>query len=1031
MALSACTPLHPNLGEGNCDANLALCMNVCGSLPFQNPLPVSEPDPWLEYVENIPTDDALLFGITTLAADQTTCIWDEPFMRAADPATMTLVQSWTFDPSYANAGPSVQDLSNAFISPGSSSEPAEMLDFSPLYPSSLAAASFEMDSPAYHQGLGISDAAMQGTVAPVLALDAAEQISWEGSSDLSTPLPSSETPVSSGARPVPELESICDTITPHSTANGVIEYECDVCFGVIIATSISSFSGPQAAPINVSVYGKMLKFTFQDSGKYAGILNSPVLSCLLDDFKVRFSARLLPPERGSEPEPRKQKLRSSKCCPVRIVIYGMRGDEKVIGSKLSDASLFLQHPAAHECNDNIKYSNPHYLVRPGSEMPKLEELSLTTSDPSSSQVDRLDDISLSRLLRIFDFAEPGTGVSVTAVPSPRLSSTLMSHQLTALAMMIEKECGIVDNPRFPTLWGPAPDNQYRHIITGNCRARPVPAYGGVLADEMGLGKTLSILALICSSLDELHRHNTSEEEPGLKCTLIITPKSTITAWQDQIFRHVLPGKMKAGLYHGSSRRQIASQLRHFDAVITTYETLRFDWEADGPLFTQKWLRVVLDEAHHIRNRSSLAFKAAMGIKAKYRWCLSGTPIHNSLDDYGALLAFIGVQQFDDKAMFDYWIASPLKESPQVGIRRLRDLVRATCLRRKKASPAVHLGLLEPAQNIEYVNLRGEDEALYEFFRKKTVEIAVRTHTEKQARVNRAGEGNILSHMNILRLICNHGKILLPPKALEAWLQGSSSEFGWQLGAAFSAGCSLCGIDMGETGDESPESRSPAADHCNTLCETCYATNKYLKGYKGHGTKHNEGWRASIVEPVLPSAKVEALLKNLRKEQEAKTEGLGAKSVIFSSWTKMLDIIELILKRHDFAVQRIDGRTSLDMRRKALQQFNSHDGFTVMLASIGSCGEGVDFTAANNVHIMEPHWSPMAEAQAVDRVHRKGQERRVTVTRYIVLKSIETYIQWIQQSKLSLIRQSMNVVDEAEDGDISGERWKMLQECLQG
>jgi hypothetical protein len=50
---------------------------------------------------------------------------------------------------------------------------------------------------------------------------------------------------------------------------------------------------------------------------------------------------------------------------------------------------------------------------------------------------------------------------------------------------------------------------------------------------------------------------------------------------------------------------------------------------------------------------------------------------------------------------------------------------------------------------------------------------------------------------------------------------------------------------------------------------------------------------------------------------------------------------------------------------------------------------VDFTAANNVHIMEPHWSPMAEAQAADRVHRKGQTRRVTVTRYIVPKSIET------------------------------------------
>lgn len=50
---------------------------------------------------------------------------------------------------------------------------------------------------------------------------------------------------------------------------------------------------------------------------------------------------------------------------------------------------------------------------------------------------------------------------------------------------------------------------------------------------------------------------------------------------------------------------------------------------------------------------------------------------------------------------------------------------------------------------------------------------------------------------------------------------------------------------------------------------------------------------------------------------------------------------------------------------------------------------VDLTIANNVHIVEPHWSPMAEAQAVDRVHRIGQTREVSVTRYIANDTIET------------------------------------------
>ena len=50
---------------------------------------------------------------------------------------------------------------------------------------------------------------------------------------------------------------------------------------------------------------------------------------------------------------------------------------------------------------------------------------------------------------------------------------------------------------------------------------------------------------------------------------------------------------------------------------------------------------------------------------------------------------------------------------------------------------------------------------------------------------------------------------------------------------------------------------------------------------------------------------------------------------------------------------------------------------------------IDFTIASRVHLMEPHWNPMAEAQAVDRVHRIGQTQEVVITRYIVPKSIET------------------------------------------
>ena len=197
----------------------------------------------------------------------------------------------------------------------------------------------------------------------------------------------------------------------------------------INAMSNSSFSGTEAAPVNVSIYGKVLKLTFQQSGKYAGILNLPVLCILLQDFKIRFSAQLLPPDRASEPKLGKQQPRSPKLCPIRVVVYAARGDERAIGDSLSIAGLFLQHPAAHECiSQNVKYSNPHYLARPGSEPPTLEDLSLETNGSHPQQACRLDEFAMSRLLRIFDLAEPdASGVSTRVDPSPRLSSTLMRY----------------------------------------------------------------------------------------------------------------------------------------------------------------------------------------------------------------------------------------------------------------------------------------------------------------------------------------------------------------------------------------------------------------------------------------------------------------------------------------------------------------------------------------------------------------------------------------------------------------------------
>ncbi|KAL1909705.1 hypothetical protein Sste5344_004553 [Sporothrix stenoceras] len=123
---------------------------------------------------------------------------------------------------------------------------------------------------------------------------------------------------------------------------------------------------------------------------------------------------------------------------------------------------------------------------------------------------------------------------------------------------------------------------------------------------------------------------------------------------------------------------------------------------------------------------------------------------------------------------------------------------------------------------------------------------------------------------------------------------------------------------------------------------------------------------------------------------------------------MLDLIEEALNREGLSFCRIDGQSSLQQRRQALDTFGASDGkHRVMLASIGAAGEGIDLTAASVVHLVEPHWNPMAEAQAIDRIHGIGQTCDVEVIRYIVKDSMENYIQWVQNQKLKMFEDAMS------------------------
>lgn len=336
-------------------------------------------------------------------------------------------------------------------------------------------------------------------------------------------------------------------------------------------------------------------------------------------------------------------------------------------------------------------------------------------------------------------------------------------------------------------------------------------------------------------------------------------------------------------YLGPRRQSLLNGFPDADVVITTYETVRSDWaDSNGsrPIHSGKWLRVVLDEgkehglctigslsnlaaAHHIRNRSKQAFQSVCDLEARYRWCLTGTPVHNSLDDYGALLSFLRVHPFDTKSRFMSWIVKPMEQRYERGIQNLKALVRATCIRRikQKALSSGTLTLPNRSERIQEVNLHPDDQILYNSVKRRAQIIAAKMDKEpRNDSTIKDKDNNVLVLLNSLRLICNHGQQLVP----ESWMRLMEKDpCSGQL--SYDRECSACGGEI-------DGSSCITVDH-DALCDNCATSEDGTSrvqlnldvSYRSTQLVSQPGRFGGKRVAHKPSAKVLALLENLKRE----------------------------------------------------------------------------------------------------------------------------------------------------------------------
>lgn len=132
-----------------------------------------------------------------------------------------------------------------------------------------------------------------------------------------------------------------------------------------------------------------------------------------------------------------------------------------------------------------------------------------------------------------------------------------------------------------------------------------------------------------------------------------------------------------------------------------------------------------------------------------------------------------------------------------------------------------------------------------------------------------------------------------------------------------------------------------------------------------------------------------------------TEG-PIKAIVFSQWTSMLDLVEFSLNQHCIQYRRLDGTMTLSSRDKAVKDFNTDPEVTVMLMSLKAGNLGLNMVAACHVILLDLWWNPTTEDQAIDRAHRIGQTRPVTVTRLTIKDTVEDRILALQDEKRKMV-----------------------------
>ncbi|KAF2175277.1 hypothetical protein K469DRAFT_702383 [Zopfia rhizophila CBS 207.26] len=565
--------------------------------------------------------------------------------------------------------------------------------------------------------------------------------------------------------------------------------------------------------------------------------------------------------------------------------------------------------------------------------------------------------------------------------------------------------------------------------------------GGLLGDEMGMGKTIQAVSLIMS------------DYPAKQPTLVVVPPVALIQWSNEI-REYTDGKLKVLVYHGTNaqcKKLSVKDLKKYDVIMVSYNSLESlhrketkGWSRGeniikeaSPLHAITYHRLILDEAHSIKSRTTGVAKACFALKGTYKWCLSGTPVQNRIGEFFSLLRFLEVRPFADYfcrscscealhwkidddhmctacnhgmsehiSVFNQELLNPITgDDPllrEEALTKLHMITARIMLRRMKRdhTNAMELPMKEIVIHNEFFSAVERD------FSSSIMTNSTRkfdTYVAQGVMLN--NYANIFGLIMQMRQVANHPDLLLKKTA-----EGGQNVLV----------CNVCD----EPAEDAVRSRCHH-DFCRAcvkdFMETCEASGIDADCPRCHigltidleqpeiEQEEDVAKKTSIINRIkmenwTSSTKIEMLIYDLYKLRSKKQT---LKSIVFSQFTSMLQLIEWRLRRAGFNTVMLDGSMSPAQRQKSIEYFMTNPDVEVFLVSLKAGGVALNLTEASRVFIVDPWWNPAAEWQSADRCHRIGQKRPCVITRLCIEDSVESRMVALQEKKAAMIAGTVN------------------------